>query len=271
MAAPPRGHKGPEVRQGYALQANQRWIRRAVAKGGELDADLEARLTAIEDALSVPSFLMGDQVFFTADDTFTKANYPGLRAVRIRVQGGGGAGGGAASTAAAQNAFPSGGGGGGYAEAFVLEADLAAAEAVTVGAGGTGVSGADGNAGADSIFDTVSGEVRGVGGGGGTTMTAGTSLSHVLGAGSGGGTGDFVVTGMSGMHSVRYSSTSGDGALASGGPSHLGPGGRGRLNATGDAAGAYGGGGGAGANNASQSARTGGAGGIGLVIVELFF
>lgn len=32
MTAPPRGHRGSEVRQGASLQANQRWIKRILAK-----------------------------------------------------------------------------------------------------------------------------------------------------------------------------------------------------------------------------------------------
>lgn len=116
--------------------------------------DLEARaLTQI-----LPGFRMGDPIYYTASDTFDKADFPGLVAVLVECQG---AGGGAPSitgtTAAGEIVVTSGGSGGGYARSLVLASDLAASEAITVPTGG-------GSDGGDAIFDTISGEVRGVGG-----------------------------------------------------------------------------------------------------------
>jgi hypothetical protein len=83
-------------------------------------------------------------VYFTSSGTFTKADYPWLRAIRVKCQGGGGGGGGAATTGVGQQAISSGGAGGAYAESFITNiAGLDASVTVTRGAGGTG--GAAGN------------------------------------------------------------------------------------------------------------------------------
>lgn len=45
MTAPPRGHRGPETRQGAALQANQRWIRRVLSRIWDKFDDLTVQRT----------------------------------------------------------------------------------------------------------------------------------------------------------------------------------------------------------------------------------
>src|SRR6266545_1626907 len=90
-------------------------------------------------------------VYYTANGTFAKASYPGLRAVRVRLVGGGGGSGGRAATAAGEATESGGGGGGGYCEKWISAAALGTSEAVTVGAGGTaGASGGGSGAGTGS-------------------------------------------------------------------------------------------------------------------------
>src|SRR5690606_39257873 len=59
--------------------------------------------------------------YFTSSDTFDKDDYPGLRAIRVRVVGGGGAGGGAQTATSGNFSYGTGGGGGEYAEGFITD------------------------------------------------------------------------------------------------------------------------------------------------------
>jgi hypothetical protein len=216
-------------------------------------------------ASAEPAYLYKTTVVFTSSGTFTKADYPSLRAVEIEMVGGGGGGGSAGATAAAQYTSGGGGGGGGYARAFVLAADLDATEAVTVGAGGAAAS--NGN---DSVFDTISGEVRAKAGGGGTSSGAWGTIGDLIAfAGVGGvaGTGDLTFPGGGGGGGVA--GTFGEGGF--GGRSQFsGSSVTGATNANGVTGSLYGGGG-SGAHNApSQSAHTGGSGAAGIVIVKVF-
>src|SRR5690606_34295960 len=99
-------------------------------------------------------YVYGGTVYFTSSGTFTKADYPGLRAVRVKVQAGGGGGGGAAGTSPGEEAAAAGGGGGEYAESFIPASGLSAAETITVGTGGSGgAAGFNiGSTGGDSSF-----------------------------------------------------------------------------------------------------------------------
>src|SRR5690606_22288479 len=83
-------------------------------------------------------YRLGETVYFTVSGTFSKADYPGMRAVRVKCQGAGGGGGGVAATGAGERAVSAGGNGGGYAEKFILVDDLSGDETVTVGAGEIG-------------------------------------------------------------------------------------------------------------------------------------
>lgn len=96
-----------------------------------------------------------DHVIFTADGSFVKANYSGLRAIKVKMVGGGGGGGGSTVTTAGEVSCGGGGGGGAYAESFILASALAASETVQVGVAGLGVDGANGTNGEDSEFGSA--------------------------------------------------------------------------------------------------------------------
>ena len=96
--------------------------------------------------------------------TFLKSAYPGLVGATVETVGGGGGGGGSSSTGAGTGSSAAGGAGGGYARSTIPVSDLdPSGEAVTVGAGGPGgaTGGNNGQDGNDSVFDTISSEVRG--------------------------------------------------------------------------------------------------------------
>lgn len=197
-------------------------------------------------------------VRFTASGSFVKANYPWLRAVRVRLVGGGGGGGGAALTGRSGG----GGGGGGYAEAMLAASALAASVTVTVGAGGTVSAGdTDGGAGGTTSFGAHVVATGGGGGGMGSDPHGG-----VPGVGT---TGDFLTSGQGGMPTNIGAAGQGSGL---GGGSLLGGGAEGRKPGT-TAAGAdaqgYGGGG-SGAYRNTDGGSAGGLGKAGVVIVELF-
>ena len=213
-------------------------------------------------------------VRFTANGSFVKAAYPGIRAVRVRCQGGGGAGGGAGATTSTQTASGGGGGGGVYAESWILESALSTSHAVTVGTGGTGVAGGQGNSGGTSSFGSL---VIAPGGGGGFNRAASTSPRASSGAAiTSGGTGDFIIQGGGGGAGMAFDNdwniNEDYGLFGQGGSSHLGGTSRGaRGPATSPSAGCLYGGGGTGAvNGISESDKAGGAGAAGIVIVDIF-
>ena len=245
-----------------------------VALGEDIDA--------IQAIIAAPGYLYGGEVVYTANGTFDKADYTvggvPLRAIKVKCQGGGGGGGGCAATSSTEYAVSGSGAGGGYAESFILVSDLATSEAVTVGQGGNG--GAAGNntgtGGTDSIFDTISGEVRADGGNGGagSAVIANTVASFTGQASPGTAIGNILaITGEFGSAriGVGTGSTSHFGMPGRGGNSFLGHGGAYGSNNTGGHAGGKGAGGGATRNAASQAARAGGNGSDGVVIVTLYY
>jgi len=196
-------------------------------------------------------------VLFESSDTFKKADYSWLRAIKVKVQGAGAGGNGSGAQKGGQ-----GGGGGCYAEGFVLVASLLDEETVTVGAGGSyGTSYTDlGSDGGSSSFGT---HVTAEGGKAGSTS--------YLDGGSGGevGTGDLVISGSSGDSGHREGTWIHGG---SGGGSALGGGGRGGYYSGAGRNGAsgkkYGGGGGGGCG--VTASYHGGTGADGVVVLELY-
>jgi hypothetical protein len=209
--------------------------------------------------VNLTGYVYVQAVYFTSSGTFSKGDYPWLRAIRVKCVGAGGGGGGG------NGSSPRGGGGGAggtYTESFITDiAGLASSVTVTVGSGGAGGAATAeltaGSAGGSSSFGSL---VSGNGGGGGfgeggTPSTTGTGDLKIPGSGGGGGGSNVDNrTGHGG------SSQLGGGALSSD---------RFAGNTAGRAGGLYGGGASGGKASASPGAA-GGTGGNGIVIVELY-
>jgi hypothetical protein len=218
-----------------------------------------------------PGLALLDVVSYTevGEHTFTKADFPGLAFVRVRVQGGGGAGRGAFATGPTQVSLGNAGGGGGYAESILAAATLEDTVSVIVGAGGQGLNpglpGPDGEASAFGDLVIASG---GTGGGSALSSSNPGIRRGVLG---GEGTGDLVIPGGASSWGLVLPSDN-LAAGGNGGSSALGAGGLGLVTSgPGNNGTGYGGGGSGGVNLRSQdTARDGGSGSPGIVIVEIY-
>jgi len=214
-------------------------------------------------------YVLSQTVYYTSSDTWTKANYPGIKAISVEVVGGGGAGGGAGATTGSQAGPGGGGGGGGYAKEFILVADLGSTETVTIGTGGTGGTGGGPNGVATTFGSFCTG---GAGGGGGAaSVNTITACFGNPGAGGVGSGGDLNIEGDGGEKGFATLSNRIHGG--NGGGSQLGPIATNSVASStvaGTPGNLYGGGGGGGANGASQSAQSGGSGAAGICIVEIY-
>lgn len=206
------------------------------------------RVDAVASAPSPP-----DEVVFLATDTFDKADYPGLRG--IKVSGVGGGGGGAGATA--DQTMGGGGAAGGASELYIPAASLAASENVVIGAGGLAAA-----VGGTTTFGTVP-FITCTGGAGGTVNGGAVTAG---GTGTGG---DLNITGGSG----GAGGTNANSSYGGSGTPGLGFG-AGRPTATAGSNGATGSGfgsGGTGGHRNTVTTRNGGTGAPGAVKVELFF
>ena len=221
------------------------------------DSDIEDRRVTIASS-ATPTL-----VKYTSSGTFAKADYPGARAVKVRVRGGGGAGGGVNATAGGESAEGGGGGQGGFAEDIIPVASLSSSVTVTVGAGGTGSAAATGGTGGASSFGSLVAANGGAGGGAG--IPVGGTASAVGGAGGAGSAG-----------SVQLRGEYGQVGRVSSGNVHMNGNGGGGTSApttstTGTDATTPGAGGSGAISGNSQPNRRGGNGGPGLVLVEVIY
>ena len=228
--------------------------------GQVLTSNGAGALPTFQTGGAVSGSLLNVQVF-KASGTYTPT--AGMSNCIVQCVGGGGAGGGVTTIGAT---FAAGGGGsGGFSQSFVSAATIGASKAVTIGAGGTGVSGAAGNNGSDTSVGTI---VIGKGGLGAPTSSVPFGYG---GAGGVAGTGDITFIGCTGILAASTTSFtaagSGGNSFFSGGASLLStPGGV--SSAPGTNAPANSGAGGSGAANVnSTTAQAGGNGGSGIVII----
>jgi hypothetical protein len=145
--------------------------------------DIENLATGVNDYLA-GGYLYQQTIYYTSSGTFVKADYAGLRAIRVRLVGAGGGGAGAGTTGSGQVSGGGGGGGGGYSEKFITDiAGLDVSETVTRGSGGAGGTGnVSGTAGGNSSAFGMTGN-----GGGGGANGASTVPAAALGGGGTGG------------------------------------------------------------------------------------
>ena len=218
--------------------------------------------------VNLEGYVYVDTVYFTSSGTFTKATYPWLRAIRVKCQGGGGAGGGGVVTASTTVSPASGGGAGSYAESFITDiAGLPSSVTVTVGAGGLGVSGSNGNEGAPSSFDSL---VIGTGAEGGGSRPAATTQNVFGAGGKTGSVGDLTRRGNFSDNRVLNNALTGQGT--NGADSFFGAGGPGNWFNSGGSTGGLGPGAGGGgrASSGGTGPFPGSDGANGIVIVELY-
>ncbi|MFD0208955.1 hypothetical protein ACFVH9_07445 [Streptomyces hirsutus] len=230
---------------------------------GYFDVGDDGRLTMVPGSLGLRRV-----VYFKDPGTheFSKADYPWLARVLVKVQAGGG---GAAGARASANHLVSspGGAGGGYSERLIQVSALGATETIVVGAGGTaGTPTVDGGPGGNSSFGgacTANG-----GNGGQTVMTSGdTPICYSGTAGPLSGIGGITQGGGAGGGCFRL--TGNQGHSGTGGESRLGHGGFQRASTGGGGAGRGWGGGAAGALARDGDTTNGTAGQDGVVILYL--
>lgn len=225
---------------------------------GELAADLNDFLDGKYSLVKITNIFTG---------TVSYTPQTGATALYVECQGGGGGGGGAI-TGPTNGAAGGGGGGGAYTAVWTTTIKTFT---VAVGAGGTGVSGANGNAGGVTTFDSPA-ICQSNGGGGGFADTVGAA-TRIGAAGASSGapvTGDLLVPGQPGLYGICLAAAQVAGGL--GGGSHWGSGGKGAINANaqGSNGGLYGGGGGGGCITSGGANTTGGNGQPGLIRVWEF-
>jgi hypothetical protein len=219
---------------------------------------------------SVIGRLLNVQVFVTPGAaTYTPT--PGTTRILVDGVGAGGAGAGSAVTGAGTLSVGSGGGAGAIGKTF-LTSGFYPTVAVTIGAAGAGVSGANGNPGGASSF----GAFLTLPGGTGGTLTAAAAI-----AGAGGGTGGLSSggnlinqRGSSGEPSIAafaatflQSGAGGNGPFGGGGPSAINFTGGGAAATNGSSAISAGAGGGGGTSTSGGGPTTGGNGAGAFIVV----
>lgn len=205
---------------------------------------------------------------FTSSGTYTP--HANMLWCEVESWGGGGAGGGTAANSATQSSVGTGGHGGAKAYATLTRSQIGASQAVTIGAGGTGVFGGTGNTGGNTTLGALVNARGGPGGGlvGPLVRSAGaffvqsavalqSTVGDILGftwAGGHGSAGETIILGGRGGADPLVGSPGIGASIASGGSAGGAASGR-----------AAGGGGAAGAESAGVQA--GGAGTAGLIII----
>lgn len=206
---------------------------------------------------------------FTASGTYTPTT--GMIFCGVEVVGGGGAGGGAPGGAPSNLTGGSGGGGGGYSQSVFSSATIGVSQAVTVGTGGAGVSGAPGNAGGTSSLGVL---VSASGGSGGTVFDDNSGpLSTAGGDGGNVFTGTVQISGTAGGSAFVLNATGliggcgGSSGIAGGGGLGIIVNSAGSTTTPGNTGGKYGGGGSGALRTGLGASSAGGNGADGVVII----
>jgi hypothetical protein len=242
-------------------------LARVCLDGTFFNIDAGGNLTFIRSSVGLQQTL----TFTTPGTTsFTKASFPGLTRLRVRVIGGGGGAAGATSTATTASTA-AGAGGGGYSESVLNASALGASETIVVGAGGLGGIGA--GAGTPGGTSSFGGFVIAFGGPNSVNVMPPANAFGDNNATPGApvGTGQIAVPGGVGENSDRWTSGVGHGGMGgiSGGAYGIG----GTPAAFDQLAGpglGYGGGGGGGAASVGFTFN-GGAGAPGAVFLDLYY
>lgn len=237
---------------------------------------VESEISRVDTGFRFLDVVVFDQI---GSHGFSKIDFPGIRAVYVRVQAGGGGGGATRDNNADQASSSGGGAGGQYVEAFVFENQLLSTETVTVGDGGDGgTAGGNGQLGDQSSFGS---HAIAQGGPGGFSRGPSTGFRGSTGAATpdfGAAVGDVVVNGSGGFGGFSFganripSSTADQGMRGTGGQSHLGGHTRQiRGHTFGPSPGTLYGGGGAGrVSGHGEDGKDGGDGRQGIVVVEVY-
>ncbi|MER6632338.1 hypothetical protein ABT301_29660 [Streptomyces sp. NPDC000987] len=236
---------------------------RACADGSYFEINDNGELTMVPGSMGLRTILYFNQA---GTYTFTKAKFPWLARVKVRVQGAGG-GSAAANAANGECMAQPGAAGGGYSESLIAASSLGATETIVVGAGGAaGTTTQAGGAGGSSSFGGF--VVANGGDGGPATSTSGTSLdTHTGASGPVAGKGDWKQGGDPGSPSIRLNAT--NAVSGAGGDAVLGFGGQSRAYES-DGGSGRGAGGGAGGALSFGGSVSGTAGQDGAVIIELY-
>lgn len=243
---------------------NTRPIVRTVGTDGQVLTANSAQADGVEWATPVTAFTSIVQQVFSANGTYTPTS--GMMYCIIEAVGGGGGGGGADATGVGQFSVGGGGGGGGYSRGVFDAATIGASQAVTIGAGGTGVSAGTGNTGGTT---TVGALVSATGGAGGA-ITVGPAATGVYGRGGLSGTGTIGGTNIRASRGLIGFQIGSLVFAGNGGTSIWGQGGEGTatgVGGVGNAGNGRGGGGGGSGNGPSQAAKAGGDGTDGFVVI----
>lgn len=214
-------------------------------RGGTIDASGLAIAEFTSGGGGMPPSIQ----YFTSPGAHIYTPSPGVKAIRVTIQGAGGGGGGSSSGNAGQ-----GGGSGGICRKRILAASLGATETVTIGTGGTAAANTAGGTGGAASFGSHCTANGGVGG------LAGTGLPGAGGTATGG---NFNSSGNPGFRSGQSGLIGGNG-----GPGMFGGGAAGGGGSVSGFNGTNGGGGGGGGSVAGTS---GGTGGNGWAEIEEYF
>lgn len=204
---------------------------------------------------------------FTVAGTYTYTPTIGTNSIIVEVVGGGAAGGGGAATGSGQVSVAGGGGAGGAAKSRLLSGFSGIS--VTVGAGGTPISGGAGGNGSSSSFGSF---LSATGGLGASVAVASSAYPYFSGYGAPGvGSNGNIFNSNGGNGQTSFATGAATVISGTGGFSMLGGGGQALTSfGPGAASPSYGGGGGGGGVGSAQSAQPGGSGGVGAVIVWEF-